>query len=637
MKNRKRFLCTVMAILTSAGMLSACSSGEDSGAAMETTGGGNYATEQYRSKGSDDGYAGDAADESFDPNADRGGNIPDYKPEADGNSGVLQHADAGADSGSTVDGGVVGIEENEAMRVEDESPAEASPAADYSPLVGIEANADDTYPTGNTTGAGAWIESYPTASTYSIKEYFNTEEYSNIVESGYKSVAANPLSTFSVDVDTASYANVRRMIEYGDYVNPEAVRIEEFINYFDYSYPQPTTDDPFSVTTELSDCPWNDETKLLLVGLKAEEIQREEREPLNLVFLIDVSGSMFSEDKLPLVQKAFTMLTDNLTEDDRISIVTYAGEERVVLKGTSGADKEKIKEAINSLEAGGSTYGEAGINRAYELAEKYFIKNGNNRVLLATDGDLNVGLSSEEELTELIEEKRESGVFLSVLGFGTGNIKDNRMEALADHGNGNYSYIDSELEAKKVLVEEMSGTLYTVAKDVKIQVEFNPANVSGYRLIGYENRALADEDFADDTKDAGEIGAGHTVTALYEIVPNSSGTSIPEAELKYQQNTVTGNKNELLTVSLRYKQPDGDTSKLLAVPVTMESYSKKMPANMTFAAAAAEFGMVLRGSEYRGSASCEQILEMLEGYDFKDDEYKSEFVYLVRTMDKRGY
>lgn len=633
MKNRKRFLCTVMAILTAAGMLSACSSGEGSGAAMETTG-GNYASEQYRSKGSDDGYAGDAADESFDPNADRGGNIPDYKPEADGNSGVLQHADAGADSGSTVDGGVVGIEENEAVRVEDESPAEASPAEDYSPLVGIEANADDTYPTANTTGAGAWTD--PTA-TYSIKEYFNTEEYSNIVESGYKSVAANPLSTFSVDVDTASYANVRRMIEYGDYVNPEAVRIEEFINYFDYSYPQPTTDDPFSVTTELSDCPWNSETKLLLVGLKAEEIQREEREPLNLVFLIDVSGSMFSEDKLPLVQKAFTMLTDNLTEDDRISIVTYAGEERVVLKGTSGADKEKIKEAINSLEAGGSTYGEAGINRAYELAEKYFIKNGNNRVLLATDGDLNVGLSSEEELTELIEEKRESGVFLSVLGFGTGNIKDNRMEALADHGNGNYSYIDSELEAKKVLVEEMSGTLYTVAKDVKIQVEFNPANVSGYRLIGYENRALADEDFADDTKDAGEIGAGHTVTALYEIVPNSSGTSIPEAELKYQQNTVTGNKNELLTVSLRYKQPDGDTSKLLAVPVTMESYSKKMPANMTFAAAAAEFGMVLRGSEYRGSASCEQILEMLEENGYENDEYKSEFVYLVRTMDKRGY
>ena len=592
-----------MAILITSGMLSACSSGAmDSG----SSGGAYYETTRgYDNYDSYDGDAGGAAADSYDYAPQETISESEYVQQGN-NSGILQHADAGASKGSTtVDGGIVGL----------------------------EINADDTYPTGEVSDGWTWTE----AKGYSYQEYFNTEEYSSIIESGYKSVAANPLSTFSVDVDTASYANVRRMIEYGGNVNPEAVRIEEFINYFDYSYPQPTTDDPFSVTTELSDCPWNSETKLLLVGLKAEEIQREEREPLNLVFLIDVSGSMFSDDKLPLVQKAFTMLTDTLTEDDRISIVTYAGKEKVVLKGTSGEDKEKIKKAINSLEAGGSTYGEAGINRAYELAEKYFIKNGNNRVILATDGDLNVGLSSEEELTKLIEEKRESGVFLSVLGFGTGNIKDNRMEALADHGNGNYSYIDSELEAKKVLVEEMSGTLYTVAKDVKIQVEFNPANISGYRLIGYENRALADEDFADDTKDAGEIGAGHTVTALYEIVPNDSGTSIPEAELKYQQNTVTGNKNELLTVSLRYKQPDGDTSKLLAVPVTMESYTKKMPANMTFAAAAAEFGMVLRGSEYRGTASCGQILEMLEANGYESDEYKSEFVYLVRTMDRRGY
>ncbi len=611
MKNSKRFLCTVTAVLTAAGMLSGCSadSSGDGGAEYVTTNAGTVAV----NSGGDETYsaAGDS-DNSFNPNADRGGDIPDYVPQANGNSGVLQHADSSESDGNAVNGGIVGVEADR--------------------LMAEEAPADDTYPTGSTEGAGGWTES-----SYSYREYFNTEEYNSIVESGYKSVAANPLSTFSIDVDTASYANVRRMIQEGGYINPDAVRIEEFINYFDYSYPQPATDDPFSVTTELSDCPWNDETKLLLVGLKAVDIQREEREPLNLVFLIDVSGSMFSEDKLPLVQKAFSMLTDTLTEDDRISIVTYAGEENVVLKGTSGADKEKIKDAINSLEAGGSTYGEAGINRAYELAEKYFIKNGNNRVLLATDGDLNVGLSSEEELTELIEEKRESGVFLSVLGFGTGNVKDNRMEALADHGNGNYSYIDSESEAKKVLVEEMSGTLYTVAKDVKIQVEFNPANVSGYRLVGYENRALADEDFADDTKDAGEIGAGHTVTALYEIVSNGSGTSIPEAELKYQQNTVTGNKDELLTVSLRYKQPDGDKSKLLSVPVTMENYSAKMPKNMTFAAAAAEFGMVLKESEFRGSASCGQILEMLEENGYDKDDYKSEFVYLVRTMDKRGY
>ncbi|MBQ7981037.1 MAG: VWA domain-containing protein [Oscillospiraceae bacterium] len=476
-----------------------------------------------------------------------------------------------------------------------------------------------------------------TVGEFTYDDYYNTEEYNEIIENGYKSVAANPLSTFSIDVDTASYANVRRMIEYGDYINPDAVRIEEFINYFDYDYSEPTTNDPFSVNVEMSDCPWNEETKLMLVGLKAEDIQKSEREPLNLVFLIDVSGSMFSEDKLPLVQQAFTMLTETLTEDDRISIVTYAGDEKVVLKGTSGEDKDKIIDAINSLEAGGSTYGEAGINRAYDLAERYFIEGGNNRVILATDGDLNVGLSSEEELTELIEEKRESGVFLSVLGFGTGNVKDDRMEALADHGNGNYSYIDSEMEAKKVLVEEMSGTLYTVAKDVKIQVEFNPVNVSGYRLIGYENRALADEDFHDDTKDAGEIGAGHTVTALYEIVLNESGTSIPEAELKYQQNTSTGNKDELLTVSLRYKEPDEDESKLLAVPVTDEVYTKRMPENLTFAAAVAEFGMVLRNSEFKGSASCEHILELLEDYDYRSDDYKTEFVYLVRTMDKRGY
>ncbi len=471
---------------------------------------------------------------------------------------------------------------------------------------------------------------------YPPDDYVNSEEYNKVTENGYESVIENPLSTFSIDVDTASYANVRRMIEYGQEINPDAVRIEEFINYFDYEYSEPTTDDSFSVTTEISDCPWNDESKLLLVGLKAEELEMSEREPLNLVFLIDVSGSMFSEDKLPLVQKAFTMLAETLTEDDRISIVTYAGDEQVVLKGTSGADKEKIIDAINSLEAGGSTYGEAGINRAYSLAEKYFIEGGNNRVILATDGDLNVGLSSEEELTELIEEKRESGVFLSVLGFGTGNIKDDRMEALADHGNGNYSYIDSEMEAKKVLVEEMSGTLYTVAKDVKIQVEFNPVTVSGYRLIGYENRVMEDKDFDDDTKDAGEIGAGHTVTALYEIILNEDGET-SDTDLKYQQSTSTGNTDELLTVSLRYKKPDEDESKLLEVPVTIDSYSKKMSDNMTFAAAVAEFGMILRQSEYRGNASCEHILDLLEDYDYRSDDYKTEFVYLVRTMDKRGY
>ncbi len=571
MKNTKRFLSAITALTLCAGMLSACSSSEDKSGEAYIPRESNYVIPETNA--AYDNYTTTAGTVEVNTG-------DDFYYEANSkNEGMLQHADA----------------------------AEGEAITAVVDMVGVD----------------------------SYEDYFNTEEYNQIIENGFKSAVNEPLSTFSIDVDTASYANARRMIQEGGYIDPNAVRIEEFINYFDYDYPEPSTDDPFSVTTELSDCPWNNEAKLLLVGLKAEDIQREEREPLNLVFLIDVSGSMFSDDKLPLVQKAFTMLTDTLTEDDRISIVTYAGEEKVVLKGTSGEDKEKIKEAINSLEAGGSTYGEAGINRAYELAEKNFIENGNNRVILATDGDLNVGLSSEEELTELIEEKRESGVFLSVLGFGTGNIKDNRMEALADHGNGNYSYIDSETEAKKVLVEEMSGTLYTVAKDVKIQVEFNPVNVSGYRLIGYENRALANEDFADDTKDAGEIGAGHTVTALYELIMNDG--SVPEEELKYQQNTATGDKDELLTVSLRYKQPEGDTSKLLAVPVTMEFYKAEMPKNMTFAAAAAEFGMVLRGSEFRGNASCGQILELLEDYDYSSDEYKNEFVYLVRTMDRRGY
>lgn len=546
-----------------------------------------------------------------------GSNMSEIAPQSEAKGGASNGAVADNYSPSTT---AAMVEVNTAPAAEDFYYADEEVAAE-----GIWDNAFDM-------GVQATDKGY-----FTYDDYYNTEEYNEIIENGYKSVAANPLSTFSVDVDTASYANVRRMIEYGDYINPDAVRIEEFINYFDYDYSEPTTNDPFSVNVEMSDCPWNEEAKLMLVGLKAEDIKKSEREPLNLVFLIDVSGSMFSEDKLPLVQKAFTMLTETLTEDDRISIVTYAGDERVVLKGTSGEDKDKIIDAINSLEAGGSTYGEAGINRAYDLAERYFIDGGNNRVILATDGDLNVGLSSEEELTELIEEKRESGVFLSVLGFGTGNVKDDRMEALADHGNGNYSYIDSEMEAKKVLVEEMTGTLYTVAKDVKIQVEFNPVNVSGYRLIGYENRALADEDFHDDTKDAGEIGAGHTVTALYEIVLNESGTSIPEAELKYQNSTPTGNKDELLTVSLRYKQPDEDESKLLAVPVTDEVYTKKMPENLTFAAAVAEFGMVLRNSEFKGTASCDQILELLEDYDYRSDDYKTEFVYLVRTMDKRGY
>ena len=465
----------------------------------------------------------------------------------------------------------------------------------------------------------------------------NDEEYNYIKENGYTAVSSAPLSTFSADVDTASYTNVRRMIDDGMDVPPDAVRIEEFINYFDYDYTDPADGEPFAVHTELSDCPWNDETELLMVGIntKGFDAVLDERPAMNLVFLIDVSGSMYDDNKLPLVQKSFSMLTDNLTAADRVSIVTYAGSDEVVLEGADGNDRKKILRAINDLEAGGSTAGAAGINSAYDIAQKYFIDGGNNRVILATDGDLNVGLSSESELTRLIEEKRESGVFLSVLGFGTGNYKDNRLEALADYGNGNYSYIDSEKEAKKVLVDEMSGTLFTVAKDVKFQLEFNPANVKGYRLIGYENRVMAAEDFNDDTKDAGEIGAGHSVTVLYEIVPADSKMELGESELKYASDSEDVMGDELLTVNIRYKEPEGSESKLLTYPVNKSLYSDKMSADMNFASCVAEFGMLLRNSRYIGDVTYKDVSAQLSKYDYSDDDYKDEFIYLVNTMKRR--
>ena len=465
----------------------------------------------------------------------------------------------------------------------------------------------------------------------------NDEEYNYISENGYTAVSSAPLSTFSADVDTASYTNVRRMIDNGSDVPPDAVRIEEFINYFDYDYADPADGEPFAVHTELSDCPWNSETQLLMLGIntKGFDAVLDERPPMNLVFLIDVSGSMYDDNKLPLVQKSFSMLTDDLTAADRVSIVTYAGSDEVVLEGADGNDRKQILKAIDDLEAGGSTAGAAGITTAYEIAEKYFIDGGNNRVILATDGDLNVGLSSESELTRLIEDKRESGVFLSVLGFGTGNYKDNRLEALADHGNGNYSYIDSENEAKRVLVDEMSGTLFTAAKDVKFQLEFNPANVKGYRLIGYENRIMAAEDFNDDTKDAGEIGAGHSVTVLYEIVPVGSDMELGESELKYSSDSSGVMGDELLTVNIRYKEPDSSESRLLTYPVNKSLYSDKMSANMNFASCVAEFGMLLRNSSYIGDITYKDVSSQLSGYDYSDDDYKDEFIYLVNTMKRR--
>ncbi len=478
-----------------------------------------------------------------------------------------------------------------------------------------------------------------TAPSYSPEIDDNSEEYTEITESGYVSVKDEPLSTFSADVDTASYTRLRRMIrEYG-YVEPSAVRIEEMINYFSYDYPNSDDGTPFSVTTELSDCPWNSETKLLSVGIKANDIE-EERPGSNIVFLLDVSGSMYSNDKLPLVQQAFSLLAEGLTENDRVSIVTYAGADEVVLEGVSGNKTRQICEAIFDLEAGGATAGAAGIITAYEIAEKYYIDGGINRVILATDGDLNVGLSSVDELTELIEKERESGVFLSVLGFGTGNYKDNRLEALADNGNGSYSYIDSIDEAEKVLVEELNATLVTVAKDVKFQLEFNPANVRGYRLIGYENRALAPEDFNDDKKDAGEVGAGHTVTALYEIVPADSDFNMGGApELKYQPAETEAKTSEpvltdeLLTVNIRYKEPDSDNSKLISHPVYNADYTEYPSADFNFAAAVAEFGMLLRDSSYSGTSSAEQISELLDKSNISGDKYKEEFRDLVSISE----
>lgn len=458
---------------------------------------------------------------------------------------------------------------------------------------------------------------------------FNTEEYNYISENGYKTTVKEPLSTFSVDVDTASYSNLRRYINSGQQIPADAVRIEEMLNYFSYDYPEPENGDPFSVTTEYSDCPWNEDNRLLLIGLQAKEIDFSRRPPSNLVFLLDISGSMYSDDKLPLVQKSFTMLAENLTQKDRVSIVTYAGYESVVLDGVPGDQTARIAAALDDLEAGGSTAGAAGIEKAYELARKNYISGGNNRVILATDGDLNVGISSEGELTRLIQEKKKDGVHLSVIGVGTGNLKDNKMEALADNGDGNYNYIDSIFEAKKVLVDEMGGTLVTVAKDVKIQVEFNPRYVSGYRLIGYENRLLNQEDFNDDKVDAGEIGSGHCVTALYEIIPaQSEGTS--DSQLKYQAPADVSDSTELLTVSLRYKAPNGNKSTLLTYPVESGSYTRELSENLSFAAAVAEFGMVLRDSEYKGNATYDTVLALAEPcIHAHTDDYKKEFLQLA--------
>ena len=464
------------------------------------------------------------------------------------------------------------------------------------------------------------------------REGFNTESYDHIEENRFRRVEADPLSTFSIDVDTASYANMRRFITDGMLPPAGAIRIEELVNYFRFDYPQPSANEPFSITTELTPCPWNPRHRLALIGLQGRELKDREPSPRNLVFLIDVSGSMMPPDKLPLVRTAMRMLTDVLTERDRVAIVVYAGASGLVLPSTTGENKDRIHRALAQLEAGGSTNGASGIRLAYQVARSNFIVGGVNRVILATDGDFNVGVTNQSELVSLIERERESGVFLSVLGVGTGNLKDSTMEKLADKGNGNYSYLDTLHEARKVLVREAGATLDTIAKDVKIQVEFNPRAVFAYRLIGYENRLLKNEDFNDDKKDAGEIGAGHSVTALYEVVPVGVTVSTSDVDpLKYQRETRptrAAASGELLTVKVRYKAPDGDTSRLLTRVVMNTPAS--MSANVGFASAVAEFGMVLRGSPDSGDASVPAAVARARRFLGSDNEgYRSEFIVLA--------
>ena len=461
---------------------------------------------------------------------------------------------------------------------------------------------------------------------------FNTEAYDHIEENRFHRVDADPRSTFSVDVDTASYANVRRFLADGELPPAGAVRTEELVNYFRFAYPQPSGTDPFSITTELAECPWNPKHRLALIGLQGRALEDRDPAPRNLVFLLDVSGSMMPADKLPLVRTAMRMLTDVLTERDRVAIVVYAGASGLVLPSTPGDQKERIVEALEKLEAGGSTNGAEGIQLAYDVARRHFIRGGVNRVVLATDGDFNVGVTSESDLVRLIERERESGIFLSVLGVGTGNLKDSTMEKLADKGNGNYSYLDSLHEARKVLVREAGGTLETIAKDVKIQVEFNPREVAAYRLIGYENRLLNHEDFNDDKKDAGEIGAGHSVTALYEIVPAGVTVDAPGVDpLKYQrepQEARAAGSGELLTVKVRFKDPDADTSRLLSRVQTNQPAA--MTANLGFASAVAEFGMLLRESPLRGSASFASLTARARKFLGEDEDgYRAQFIQLA--------
>lgn len=463
----------------------------------------------------------------------------------------------------------------------------------------------------------------------------NTEEYKSIQENGFKQVKQDPLSTFSIDVDAASYSNMRRYLNQGEMPPADAIRTEELVNYFTYNYPQPTGNDPVKITTEVGNCPWDAAHRLVRIGLKAREIPSDHLPASNLVFLIDVSGSMYGPTRLDLVISSLKLLVDNLREKDRVAIVTYSGNAGLALPSTQGNDKQKIKEALEDLTAGGSTAGGEGIQLAYKIARQNFMPNGNNRIILCTDGDFNVGVSSEEGLQKLVEKERKSGVFLTVLAYGMGNYKDNLVQTLAEKGNGNHAYIDNLQEANRVLVNEFGATMHTVAKDVKLQVEFNPSQVQAYRLIGYESRLLEDEDFNNDAKDAGEMGAGHTVTAFYEVIPAGvkSGYTGKVDDLKYQKTKETvatsTDSKELLTVKLRYKAPDGDVSKKIELPL-VDSKNDNVSSDFRFASAVAMFGQLLRDSEYKGNGSYDKVISLAkQGLEYDEKGYRREFIRLV--------
>ena len=465
----------------------------------------------------------------------------------------------------------------------------------------------------------------------------SNEAYERFAENRFKTAADEPLSTFSIDVDAASYSNMRRFVNQGQMPGKDAIRTEELINYFSYNYARPTGNDPVKISAEIGACPWNKQHRLFSIGIKAKEIAEEKLPASNLVFLIDVSGSMYGPTRLELVKSSLKLLINNLREKDRVAIVVYAGSAGEVLPSTPGNDKQKIREALDKLTAGGSTAGGAGIQLAYDIAQKNFIKGGNNRIILCTDGDFNVGVSSNTGLESLIEGKRKTGVFLTVLGYGMGNYKDNRMQILAEKGNGNHAYIDNLQEANKVLVQEFGGTIHTVAKDVKLQLEFNPAQVQAYRLIGYESRLLNKEDFNDDTKDAGDMGVGHVVTALYEIIPvgvqsNFAGVDPLKYQIAKNEKPFVNTSKELLTVKLRYKEPDGDNSKKIELAVS-DNKGNKNSSDFHFAASVAMFGQLLRDSDFKGDATYDKVISLAKtGIDNDEKGYRREFIRLVETI-----